>query len=72
MIDTDFKIKVALAYWVCRNCGVTHGAGISKTQIKKPFSVWHMDKCDICDMNKSVTNFNDFGGPKDEYLNVQA
>lgn len=41
--------------WTCWECGVKHGTK------KDRIASWHFGKCDVCELNKNVTEPRDFG-----------
>ena len=51
--------------WVCQECGIKFGRGISKTKKQMTLSTWHIGKCGVCKATKEVTEPRDFG-----YLNL--
>ena len=47
--------------WVCQECGIKFGRGISRTQKQMTLSTWHIGKCGVCKATKQVTEPRDFG-----------
>jgi hypothetical protein len=49
--------------WVCYDCGINARLAVGKfTPIGT--ATYHIDKCDVCEEEKEVTEPRDFGYPK--------
>jgi len=46
--------------WTCKECALTYGGRYPQNHI----SSWHMGTCDVCKLEKAVTQPRDFCYPK--------
>ena len=61
-MEENFRKRIINAYRVCQECGIEYGAGISKDKKQTTQSTWiEGESCDICEEEKPVTEFRDFG-----------
>jgi|GEM_PF-2400353 hypothetical protein len=58
-ISSELKERILNAFWVCDDCGNAFGRN-PKTGTDR-LSTYSPGKCDICEEEKIVTQFRDFG-----------